>query len=67
MVCKVGFAAVGEAWPSCYMHAQLQLLLVVHVDDFKLAGPEANMAEGWRLLRLHLSIEAATPVGMYLG
>ena len=67
MVKKVGFVPIGEAWPSCYMNARLKLLLVLYVDDFKLAGPCAAMEEGWRLLRQHLTIEPATPVGLYLG
>jgi hypothetical protein len=62
-----GFLPAGEEWPSCYMHPGLRLLLVVYVDDFKLAGPSQNMDEGWRLLRKGLAIEASTPVGLYLG
>ena len=64
---KVGFAPAGAGWPSCYIHSALQLFLVVYVDDFKLAGPRKNLAEGWRLLRMHLSIEPAKPIGLYLG
>ena len=67
MVRKVGYMPVGEGWPSCCVHPALKLLLVLYVDDFKLAGPRANLKEGWRLLRLHLSIEDATPIGLYLG
>ncbi len=32
-----------------YYHAKLNLLLVVYVDDLKLAGPEANLSKGWTL------------------
>ena len=32
-------------------------MLVVYVDDFKLAGPRDNLAKGWELLRKHISIE----------
>ena len=36
---EVGFSSVGDgAWPSCYFHEELQLLLSVYVDDFKLSG-----------------------------
>ena len=62
MVRKVGYMPVGEGWPSCYVHPALKLRLVLYVDDFKLAGPRANLKEGWRLLRLHLSIEDAKPI-----
>ena len=30
---------MGEEWPVCYYHEKLKLMLVVYVDDFKLAGP----------------------------
>ena len=42
-------------------------ILALYVDDFKLAGPRKNLAEGWRLLKQSLSIEAAKPIGLYLG
>ena len=45
-------------WPSCYYHDKCRLFLVIYVDDFKLAGPEANVAKGWAALRRGLSIEA---------
>ena len=58
---------MGEEWPSMYFHKELQLLLVVYVDDLKLAGPEKNLAKGWELLRSKLKIEPETDVGLYLG
>ena len=38
-------------WKSSYRHPILNRMLIAYVDDFKLAGPAANMAEGWRLTR----------------
>ena len=35
--------------------------------DFKLAGPQHNMAEGWKLLRDHLGIEEAIKVDAKRG
>ena len=46
---------------------KLKLLLVVYVDDLKLAGPEGNLVEGWKMLRSLLNIEPETDLGMYLG
>ena len=43
---KVGFKPVGDEWPSLYFHPQLKLLLVVYVDDLKLAGPSQNLKRG---------------------
>eukprot|EP00974_Lingulodinium_polyedra_P041546 3990403-Lingulodinium_polyedra.AAC.1 len=36
-----GFMPI-EAWPSCFWHEELRLMLSVYVDDFKMAGPTAN-------------------------
>ena len=54
---------------------RLDLFLTIYVDDFKLAGPEGNLAEGWRLIRgdadndwgKGLIMEDPTPLGHYLG
>ena len=64
---SVGFSAVGAEWPSVYYHKELELLLIIYVDDFKLAGPEENLAKGWALLRTKLTIGPEGPLGMYLG
>ena len=40
---KVGFeAALTDIWKSVFYHPVKKLLLVVYVDDFKLAGPKDN-------------------------
>src|SRR4051794_9001995 len=62
-----GYVPVGEDWPSCYVHPRLKLFLIVYVDDFKLAGPEKNLAEGWAIARKGLVIEDPKPVGLFLG
>eukprot|EP00971_Amphidinium_carterae_P296610 5892207-Amphidinium_carterae.1 len=35
---SVGFEPVPE-WPSVFYHAKNDCMLVVYVDDFKMAGP----------------------------
>ena len=61
------FQPMGEAWPACYVHPQLRLMLVVYVDDFKLAGPKEKLAAGWALLRKNLGIEDDVEVGAGRG
>ena len=34
----------------CLRHPTLDLLLVNYVDGFKLAGPRANLPQGWKLI-----------------
>ena len=58
---KSGFRPMGEEWPACYFHDKLKLMLVVYVDDFKLAGPKQNMTAGWDILRKNLGIEDPVP------
>ena len=43
---EVDFEPIDENWPSVFFHKRLQLFLMVYVDDFKLAGPSDNLAEG---------------------
>ena len=57
----------GEEWPSVYTHPELQLVLVVYVDDFKMAGPKNNLKKGWEWLRENLIIEPETGLDLYLG
>ncbi len=66
-VLKQGFRPIGGEWPACYFHDELRLFLIIYVDDFKMAGPEANMKAGWKLLRKGLSIEPESTVSLYLG
>ena len=64
-----------EGWPGCYYHPSLALFLTVYVDDFKLAGPRQNLAQGWKLIRQDsatttgLKIEDPTSINgqVYLG
>ena len=64
---ELDFVPVGEEWPSMYFHKKLQLLLVIYVDDLKLAVPEENLTKGWEMLRSKLNIEPETDLGLYLG
>ena len=57
---ELGFVPVGEEWPSMYFHPKLGLLLVIYVDDLKLAGPAENLSKGWEMLRTKLRIEPET-------
>ena len=64
---EVEFMPVGEEWPSMCYHKELKLLLVIYVDDLKLAGPSQNLTKGRKLLRSQLRIEPESDLGLYLG
>ena len=64
---KVGFKPIGDEWPSLYLHPDLKLLLVIYVDDLKMAGPTAILPKGWNMLCQELRLEEETPLGLHLG
>ena len=47
-----------------YFHEATKPLLVVYVDDLKLAGPTENMSKGWSMLRTKLRVEPDTDLGI---
>ena len=61
-----GFAPV-EGWRLVYWDAVHKLLLIVYVDDFKLAGPKNSLPEILALIRKGLHMEPPTKVGSFLG
>ncbi len=42
-------------------------MLMVYGDDFKLAGPKANLAKGWKLITDAVQMGKPEPPGMFLG
>ena len=63
---SVGFAEVPN-WRSVYFNSKLKVLLVLYVDDFKMAGPPEGLKEAWGLIRLKIKVEDPTPYGLFLG
>ena len=58
MLIAVGFVMPDpEGWPSVFFHPELKLLMVVYVDDFKMAGPVENMSKGWQLIASKLDMD----------
>ena len=56
---------MGPELPTTYFHAWLYMVL--YVDDFKLAGPTANLKTGWNLLWQGLTIEPEKNQALFLG
>jgi hypothetical protein len=63
---SVGFVPVPD-WRSTYWHAELKLLLMVYVDDFKMSGPSANFAKGWSMIRQKIKTDEPHAVTKCLG
>ena len=65
---KVGFEAVLTGiWKSVFYHPVKKLLLVVYVDDFKLAGPKDNIKEGWKTISSVTDMDPPEAIGRYFG
>ena len=65
---KVGWTAVlPEIWQSIFYHAELDLLLVIYVDDFKMAGPSDHLAKGWETISSVIDMDPAEVAGRYFG
>ena len=39
----------------------------MYVDDFKMSGPQVNMARGWKLTQSRLNLGDPAPSNLYLG
>jgi len=48
-------------------HPELDLMLVVYVDDFKLSGPAGSLEKGWALIKKHIKTDAPHSVDQFLG
>ena len=68
MLYEVGFIMPDpEGWPSVFFHPEMKLLLVVYVDDFKMAGPKSQMAKGWEMIGSRIDMDIPGNVNRYLG
>eukprot|EP00439_Symbiodinium_sp_Y106_P006827 s4042_g1.t1 len=64
----VGWTPVlPEIWQSIFYHAELDLLLVIYVDDFKMAGPSQNLDKGWETIESVIDMDPPEPFGRYFG
>ena len=64
---QVGFVPITEEWRSCFWHPRLKCMLVVYVDDFKLAGPDKFRPEAWRLIGQQIKTDKPKPSARFLG
>ena len=65
---KVGWTAVlPEIRQSVIYHAELDLLLVIYVDNFKMAGPEGNLDKGCETINSLIDMDPAGLFGRYFG
>ena len=56
-----------DVWQSIFYHAEYKCMLVVYVDDFKLAGPTENMDKAWASIKRAVNIGDPEPYDRYFG
>ncbi len=57
-ICKAaGFRFFSDNWPCCYWHDETCTMLIVYVDDMKLAGPSHLMKQAWDALGEGIQLE----------
>lgn len=67
-VVKPGWKQIlPDMWPSIFHHQELNCLLVVYVDNFRMAGPTENMEKAWASIRAAVNIGNPEPYDRYLG
>lgn len=55
------------SWPSCYSHTELRLVLMIYVDDVKLAGAKKHLAQGWERITDAVEMGRQEELGQFLG
>ena len=66
IVLKCGWSTIDN-WPSVYWHDKAKALMVVYVDDFKIAAPKTVIAQLWADLRKGINMDDPTPPDRFLG
>ena len=56
-----------EIWQSIFCHPDPELLLVIYVDDFKMAGPQGNLKKGWANISSVIDMDPPEAFGRYFG
>ena len=64
---KHGWQKVGWEWPSVFWHPEKEALLVIYVDDFKIAAKQGDQEELWAALRKDIAMDPPAVDGRFLG
>ena len=64
---ECGWEAVSAEWPGVYWHEKHKALLVVYVDDFKMAAKAEDHDKLWADIKSRITMDEETEEGVYLG
>ena len=67
-IAKKGWQQIlPEVWNSIFYNPEYKCMLVVYVDDFKIAGPKENLAKAWKTIRDAVNVGEPEPYSRYFG
>jgi hypothetical protein len=64
---SIGWTALAEEWQGVFWHSATSSMLIVYVDDFKLAAKPANHDALWKSIRSVIDMDPETVDGRFLG
>ena len=64
---SIGWVRLAEEWPGVYWHEETKSLLIVYVDDFKLAAKAEFQDRLWAGIRRVIDMDPETLDGRFLG
>ncbi len=64
---SIGYERIAEEWPGVYWHEETKALLIVYVDDFKLAAKAGDHDRLWAAIRGVIDMDAESLDGRFLG
>ena len=64
---SIGWCRLAEEWPGVYWHDETKSLLIVYVDDFKLAAKAEFQDRLWADIRRVIDMDPETLDGRFLG
>ena len=64
---SVGWTRLAEEWQGVFWHDAKRAMLIVYVDDFKLAAPKGDHDGLWESIRSVIDMDPETLDGRFLG
>ncbi len=64
---SVGWTRLAEEWPGTFWHQKTGSMMIVYVDDFKLAAKHAEHDALWAAIREVIDMDPETLDGRFLG
>ena len=64
---SIGYTSIAEEWPGVYWHEPTRAMLIVYVDDFKLAARVADHDALWKAIRKVIDMDPKPSTAAFLG